>query len=664
MNSEKELLIASLDDEKLPNIVQEYLLSFPYDTDIIVLNSYIMYLNNDLDKAYDTLNVIIDYIPFDVDAYFTMGIILHAMNNNYEALKCLKRAFIMHGYYSENNLIYNDKICIELIKKLFDLLIVDAENRADINLLKLLNYNEHNGWNVVGDHIRSDGPVQGEFLYYEDEIKYCGFTDPINSLIFGNLGLSNLQCAKGEIISNARLCQKFDINYDGDKVAVPVASEKSKNPIKFFSNGKLYKTIVQCDPKRFAYFTINKNTTIESDDPIIVGNPIKLRNEGNRKKLVICLFVDGFSQKVISQVGLQNVMPKTYEFFSKGMICNNVYSTSDWTYPSIASCCTGMYPSSHMMLHPSINTSIRNETIFESFKNAGYHTTLINGDWRMDDAYGYLRGVDRCIVKHQNIDMNTNTVLELAIDNIEAFRETDHFMWLSTGDLHSICDEIELDTSVQMKTSIEDWPEFEISENSVRQKYNTSKQRLYYLVTEQIDRRLNALYEFLESNYKDEDYSIVLFGDHGHAYFIPENEHHMSDWLTNVAFMSRGGKQGVTDDYFSLKDMRSVLFALSGINVDESSESNLPVCYGGAKNDEFVISENIHPGEPVRISLHSEKYTAYFTTKNDVNDHCRVEDGDYELNVFDKEGQIITDNNLISKYQEVIMNRLKYILSY
>lgn len=663
MNSEKEKLINSINDEKIFDIVQNYLDLYPYDTDIIVLKAYILFLNKSFQEAYDLLTRIIDYTPFDVDAFFTMGVVLYALGKNYEAFRCLRRADIMANYYSETNLIFSKDVARDILEQLMDIIIDTAEKGSNVGLLKLMQYNENNGWAVMGDHVRGSGPIQGEFLYFENDVKYCGYYDGMTSSLCSDRGVSNLFTAKGEIVS-AQPLNSIQIKCDGCKSVIPIASEKTDTTINFYHGNKLFKTVIQQENKRFSYFTIDQDTIVSSDNRIIVGNPIKQICEGNRKKLVICLFVDGLSQKAICESGLQNVMPKTYDFFSKGMICNNAYTTSDWTYPSIASCCTGYYASNHMMIHPTINTSIRYKTIFESFSDAGYHTTLINGDWRMDDYYGYLKGVDRCIVKHQNFDMNTANVIEIAIDNIEAFSETDHFLWLSTGDLHSICDEVDPDTSIQLKTSLEEWPEYTNSENSVRQEYSNSKKRLYYLVAKQIDRRLNYLYDFLEENYQDEDYSIVLFGDHGHAYFIPENEHHMSDWLTNVAFMSRGSYVGESNDFFSLKDMGRILFSLSGINVEDLSEGNLPVCYGGEKNEDYVISENIHPNEPVRISLHGKDFFAYFTTSNSVDDHCRVESGKYELKIYSNSGIEITDRNIYEKCESTIINRLKYILSY
>ena len=51
--------------------------------------------------------------------------------------------------------------------------------------------------------------------------------------------------------------------------------------------------------------------------------------EDNSIKLVLNLFIDGLSQKIIEEYSLQELMPNTFCFFSKGKIFNNCYSNGD-----------------------------------------------------------------------------------------------------------------------------------------------------------------------------------------------------------------------------------------------------------------------------------------------------------------------------------------------
>ena len=60
--------------------------------------------------------------------------------------------------------------------------------------------------------------------------------------------------------------------------------------------------------------------------------------------------MDSFNWNVVEEYGLETLMPHTYQYFSKGMICNNYYSCAEYTHPSIASYWTGRYPSHHMNL--------------------------------------------------------------------------------------------------------------------------------------------------------------------------------------------------------------------------------------------------------------------------------------------------------------------------
>lgn len=47
-------------------------------------------------------------------------------------------------------------------------------------------------------------------------------------------------------------------------------------------------------------------------------------------------------------------MPNTYNFFSKGVICTNAYSDSEWTTPSFSSYWTGRYSDKTMNLNTDI----------------------------------------------------------------------------------------------------------------------------------------------------------------------------------------------------------------------------------------------------------------------------------------------------------------------
>ncbi len=156
------------------------------------------------------------------------------------------------------------------------------------------------------------------------------------------------------------------------------------------------KEVIYSSPYHYVNYRMPKGTfIISSDNEFRIGELVPLIHEKNRKKLVLNIFVDGLSQTVLEN-NFEKLMPHTYRFFRNGIECTNAHTAGDWTFPSIASITTGQTLARHKMLHSKILRKIDEETpiLFEYFKNAGYNTTKIGGNWRIAPNYGYARGIE------------------------------------------------------------------------------------------------------------------------------------------------------------------------------------------------------------------------------------------------------------------------------
>lgn len=420
----------------------------------------------------------------------------------------------------------------------------------------------------------------------------------------------------------------------------------------------------------FNYYRLKKgNVNIQSDKELVIANPVELVHHKQNKKLVISLFVDGISQKIINEYGLEAVMPNTYRFFSKGMICRNAFTSSDWTLPSLASLISGLFVPNHMMISPDINIKYpaKQKLLFEHFKEAGYYTAIISGDWRSTSAtYDSIRGVDRYIAKHQNCGFRTEDVIVNAIDHMETFKETDQYIWIGTGDLHDVADEINLPSAVQAKMSLTDYETGEKSLTSVKQKYSPNKISAYVKVATHVDSKLKVLYDYIEENYDEDEFVVTLFGDHGQGYIVKPDEFHLSRGLSNIGFMTRGGSvSGTTDEYINIVDYTNIITKLAGIeDAHIESDGKLPKIYGGMDENKYAITETIHPGDPYMAAIHSEKYVFYMESLNTLTNYGKVDMSEYRAYLYDSEGNELDDEELKERFINFILDRTKYIQMY
>ena len=74
-----------------------------------------------------------------------------------------------------------------------------------------------------------------------------------------------------------------------------------------------------------------------------MGKPILLEHSPKRKKVVLNILIDALSWQAMKEQNYA-LLPNTMRFFSKGVIFNNHFSVSEYTYPAVHTIETGMYP--------------------------------------------------------------------------------------------------------------------------------------------------------------------------------------------------------------------------------------------------------------------------------------------------------------------------------
>lgn len=669
-------------DNYTRKLINKYLEKYPGDTEIITILAYIYLVDDNVDKGYNLLKFVLVKCPYSIDALFLLGQVYNEKNDFYNSLISLEKGHIIYLFFKEKNinnnnyLFFNDELCKKIIKDINNNILsafigCSREEKNEIkekliSIKKQVNKNLY----LFDDIVRTKDSIIGEnFFNSVDDKRFCGVYDPFISCLYSDMYDRNLQLFKVEMLKELKTGSDIRIKLVSNSL-LPILTKEEQTTINIRQKNDDIVSIPINFIMHFNYFKIDKgNIEIHSSKELIVAEPVSLIHYKNNKRLVISLFIDGISQKVISKYGLKNIMPNTYHFFKEGMICNNAFSASDWTCPSIASLISGLNVPNHMMIHPDINIKYPKEQklLFEYFKEVGYYTAIISGDWRSTSAtYDSIRGVDRYIAKHQNCGFRTEDVITNVIDHLETFKETDQYIWVGTGDLHDIADEVSLPTAVQVKMDLEEFDTGKKSKTSVKQQYSPNKIAMYVKVAAHIDSKLKILYDYIEENYDEDEFVVTLFGDHGQAYIVKPDEFHLSRGMTNIGFMTRGGGvSGVSDEYINLVDYTNIITKLAGMeNLHIDSDGKLPKTFGGEKENDFAISETIHPGDPYMIAMHSSKYTFYMETHAVVTDYGKVDMSEYDTKLYDFSGNEIFDEEIINKFIQYVLDRTKYIQIY
>ncbi len=668
-----------VDEEKLEVLIQRYEKEYPVDLDLYAIKAWFYLVMGNNEKAYITIKEELRRNPFNF------------VGNQLARIICKKTTRFAEAVRYD--------IILKLLKQFFPEL-PDVDECKD-DFMKQIN--------ELKDRYQRSGNYD-HFLQCEKDLEYIekhlirgfGFND--HAFYESGTNMITVGTMYEDVFGNKKYNASYDIVDIGDVLYLDMKAplrnwlftkleciEASKtNQIQLGNEGEYLLPVLQKDNSKsytfkipdgrefvcrnlkaqhFEYYRLPGSTNLVSQEPLYVGNPILLKQDPHKKKLILNIFVDGISQKVIEEENFAELMPFTSAFFSKGVHCSNVYTAAEWTLPSLASYVSGMSSVNHMIIHDNMTNVFSSDytILAEYFKEQGYHTAKIDGDWRSTQSYGYGRGMDRIIYQHQYVGMNAEQVVQDVLEHMKLMKETNQFIWMCAGDLHMIADEFPLKQSVQASIPIEYRVVDKSGVSSVKQEYSKSKRELYKRQMKYIDEYLEVLYRYIEENYRDDEIIVSLFGDHGQGFLIEEGKHFLSEGRTKVAMMFRGGeeKNGTCDELLSTCDYLPIMCKLAGIPLkDQKIDGNLPVFFGGDKKRKYAITESIHPGDPYQASIVSEGYVFYFTSEGIVEYDGRFELGEYECWLYDQGGKECFEKERIDHYFQILLEHIGTLLIY
>lgn len=675
MNIEKEELsqkILQNRDANLAHAIQAYMDKYPYDVDIHALAGFFYLKKGNISRAEELLQQNLKYNYYDADTHYLLGELYQAKKDYVAAMEYYSIAQILHNTFLDcEHLFFSPETYDQKFNNAYNALLeqIDGHPEAASDYRVRLEEYTHamdNAFHLFTDIILSPDSILGtEAVFPHHERRYCAFLQPLTPLSAKCMSSNSLTLLRGELLKIKYQGMHFSYSPEGPAL-LPIASARDDSNLEIRTASGESLQINQNSKEHFNYYRISEKIQISSENEFIVGEPVRLTQHGHLKKLVLSFFVDGLSWQLIEEEGLENVMPATHQFFSEGLVCRNYFTSSDWTYPSLASFVSGCSVPEHMMVHPKINRRLpsENKSLFACMREAGYYTAMLNCDYRTSSTYGYTRDIHRYIAQHPAY-YKAMQVIPDALEHMRAFQETNQYLWISIPDLHDIADEVDLSLGTVAHIDLLNRRTREKSATTIKQSYSPEKRTAYIQALQAIDLQFASLYQYIESHYEEEEFVITMFGDHGQTYLLKPEDHHLGRYHSNVAFLVRGGDcKGTSTEYMAAVDYPHILCNLAGAGSFKSSDGQLPKTFGGDSPRDYVITETIHPGDPYMAAIHAPSHTLYCTSEHILSPKCRLAQGNLQMLLINQNGMPMDDSRLMRRYASIINDRLKYIYLY
>ena len=425
----------------------------------------------------------------------------------------------------------------------------------------------------------------------------------------------------------------------GEEAIIPIAGTAINQPLAVTTESLGTKE-AYLGKWSFSFFRFSESATLHAsaDAPYAVGTPIRLGHSPQRRKLVLNLFVDGLSWAVARPYAATH-LPNVMRFFSRGVIFDQHFSTSEYTLPAHPAIETGYYPHHTQIFNEKAGYELplHMTTISEQMKEQGYYCAAplacTNGI-----SHGILRGFDRLIATGWTL--NSVNAVDSAIRHLKAFDETDLFLFLLANDVHPYdALDFKFDTAVETHMAL--------SERIFNQKVPAAAVRLpslyihqeqYLERIRQVDRNLGQLFSYLETHFSEDEYLVNLYSDHGVSIFnnstaavdvISENSTHAA-WMMRGAGVPEGV---VVHDLTSTVDIYPTLGHLCGFPVNDDIDGRLPAIFGGTARD-AAYSMSMFPGQTYKLAVRNHGHVLRLETREVLDEDGTVDFTDARVRIY------------------------------
>ena len=440
---------------------------------------------------------------------------------------------------------------------------------------------------------------------------------------------------------------------------LPLAAKEDKQKISFHRENM--DRTMQLSRGEFNFYRVEEPTTIRSDSPFLVGKPIVLQHSPRRRKLVLNILADGLAWNALRDEA-EELMPNLLHFFSKGIIFDNNFSASEYTYPSLASIETGLYQHHTQIARPGVPFALDPSvvTLSEQMKHLGYCCTNIQGDG--EGIYnGATRGYDRLIVNHWM--ERTADGVERTIRHLQTFDECDNFLFMHSADTHPYNADISMSAYASVHLPLDEVLLPQTSVASVFLKKNILTQCINRHEVQGADRQLGYLFDYITAHYDDDEYVVLLYSDHG-APVYARSPYLLSEEQTGAALMARGAgvpALGRADELTSTVDIYKILGKLAGYPIDAPYlDGNLPAVFGGQRRA-YTVSNSIYPGQTYKICVRTEQHAFHLETAEFTREDGTVSFDSYIYHIHERNEHYreIFDDALARKFLDIVWDYTK-----
>ena len=367
------------------------------------------------------------------------------------------------------------------------------------------------------------------------------------------------------------------------------------------------------------FFRLTEDTSLSSDHDFLVGTPISIGHSPTRRPLVLNILADALPWATLRE-HFAEWMPHTARFFAQGTIFDQHFSVSEYTYPSLPTIETGMYPHRSQIFNDKFAIPLAANIIplSERLHDLGYATANLMGDG-IGIYNGATRGHDRLLAAGYRLLAYEG--VERTIRHLEGLGDSDQFIFLHTADLHPWPYPLfQITSSVQARLPLTE--RLSGAEGSTPSPYLQATPLSAAACIQGIrdlDRALGTLFSYLEQHYTPDEYLVSIYSDHGVPVF---SEHHyiVSPEMTHAAWMMRGSgvPAGITvSEMTSTVDIYPTLAYLLHFPVGEHVDGVLPQIFGG-NGRETAFSNSLYPGRTYCLRARTREHTFHLESADAV----------------------------------------------